>query len=208
MRTKKSLSVFLSKLKVFSKPNWKLEQYPTESDIAADMIWNANIIGDLNNKIVADFGCGTGILGIGALIAGAKKVYFIDIDKSALEIAKKNIEFVKSIYEIESDIEFIQSNIEKINLKKVDIIIQNPPFGVKIEHADRKFLIKSFKTGKVIYSLHKIESKKFIEKISSDEGFKITNYFEYDFPLKRTMDYHKKKIQHIKVGCWRLQKIE
>jgi len=38
---------------------------------------------------VLDLGCGTGVLGIGALLLGAK-VYFVESDGSALEIARNN----------------------------------------------------------------------------------------------------------------------
>jgi len=205
MRTKKELGVYLSHLKVFENPKWKLEQYPTDSEIAADIIWHANIVGDFKDKIIADLGCGTGILGIGALIAGAKKVYFIDIDSSAINIAKENLKKVEEEYVV-GEYEFINSNIEDLELS-ADIVLQNPPFGVKDDHADRRFLLKAFKTGKVIYSFHKLESKGFINALSEDEGFEVTNLFEFDFPLKQTMDYNKKKIQRIRVGCWRLQKI-
>ena len=96
--SKSSLAVALSKLKLFSKPDVKLEQYPTDSEIAAEILWNAHMRGDLDNKIVADLGCGTGILGIGALLLGAKKVFFVDIDKNALEILKQNFSRVKKFF--------------------------------------------------------------------------------------------------------------
>ncbi len=49
---------------------------------------------DLNNKVVVDYGCGSGILGIAALLLGAKTVIAIDNDPQALiatiENAKRN----------------------------------------------------------------------------------------------------------------------
>jgi ribosomal protein L11 methyltransferase len=47
----------------------------------------------VQNKIVVDIGCGSGILSIAAAKLGAKKVYGIDIDPQALAHAKKNCEF-------------------------------------------------------------------------------------------------------------------
>ena len=44
----------------------------------------------LENASVLDMGCGSGILGIGALLLGAKDVLAVDIDKNAVDIAVKN----------------------------------------------------------------------------------------------------------------------
>ena len=72
--TKTQLAVELSRLKTFQKPKMYLEQYPTDSEIAADMLWSADMQGDIEGKVIADLGAGTGILGIGALILGAKGI--------------------------------------------------------------------------------------------------------------------------------------
>lgn len=45
---------------------------------------------DLHNKVVVDFGCGSGILGIAALKLGAKEVIGIDIDPQALQASEEN----------------------------------------------------------------------------------------------------------------------
>ena len=44
----------------------------------------------LEGVSVLDMGCGSGILGIGALLLGAKDVLAVDIDKNAVDIAVKN----------------------------------------------------------------------------------------------------------------------
>jgi|TARA_B100001094_G_scaffold332979_1_gene407664 ribosomal protein L11 methyltransferase len=45
---------------------------------------------DLENKVVIDFGCGSGILGIAALLLGAKKVIAVDNDPQALISSQNN----------------------------------------------------------------------------------------------------------------------
>ncbi|KAA8735631.1 50S ribosomal protein L11 methyltransferase [Acinetobacter qingfengensis] len=52
--------------------------------------WLAEI--DLKDKIVVDYGCGSGILGVAALLLGAKKVYATDIDPQAVLATKQNAE--------------------------------------------------------------------------------------------------------------------
>src|SRR3989344_9379113 len=94
--TKSGLAIELSKLKVFESPKVRQEQYPTDSEIAASVLWNAYILGDLEGKVIADLGCGTGILGIGALLLGAKEVLFVDSDEKALERAKNSLSKLRS----------------------------------------------------------------------------------------------------------------
>ena len=45
---------------------------------------------DVKDKIVIDYGCGSGILAIAAALLGAKKVIAIDIDPQALEASQAN----------------------------------------------------------------------------------------------------------------------
>lgn len=45
---------------------------------------------DVNNKTVTDYGCGSGILGIAALLLGAKSMTGIDIDPQAIIATKNN----------------------------------------------------------------------------------------------------------------------
>ncbi|QYN41716.1 50S ribosomal protein L11 methyltransferase [Gilliamella sp. ESL0443] len=47
---------------------------------------------DLNNKIVIDYGCGSGILAIAALKLGAKRVIGVDIDPQAIQASRANAE--------------------------------------------------------------------------------------------------------------------
>lgn len=47
---------------------------------------------DLKDKTVIDFGCGSGILAVAALLLGAKKVYATDIDPQAVLATKQNAE--------------------------------------------------------------------------------------------------------------------
>jgi len=199
INSKARLAVELSKLKVFDEPDIKSEQYPMDSEIGAEVLWDAYFKGDIENKVIADLGCGTGILGIGALLLGARLVYFVDSDKKAIELLKENLDQ----FDIKDKTAILNQDVNDFN-EKVDTVIQNPPFGTKTKHADREFLVKAFSIAKAIYSFHKSTSKNFIEKISADSSFRIANYYEFDFPIKAQHLFHKRRIHRIKVGCWRL----
>ena len=47
---------------------------------------------DVKDKIVIDYGCGSGILGVAALLLGAQKVYATDIDPQAVLATQQNAE--------------------------------------------------------------------------------------------------------------------
>jgi len=200
MKTKKQLAITLSRLQSFEKPSIRLEQYPTDSEIAAEIIWHAQLSGDIYKKTIADLGCGTGVLGIGSMFFEPKKVFFIDVDERTIKKLENNLQlFDLSNYEI------INSDVKEFN-EKVDTVIQNPPFGTKNEHADKIFLEKAFSIANVVYSFHKLSTRKFVEAITKDNNFEVTHFFKFDFPLKQTQFYHTKKIHKIEVGCWRLER--
>ena len=196
IKSKKQLEIVLSNLKDFKQPIAELEQYSTPSSIASTLLWIAYQEGNIKNKVVADLACGTGIFAIGASLLGAKYVYAIDIDKNAIEIAKENAKKIKNI-------KFINEDISKFN-KKVNTIIMNPPFGVRKSFADKKFLLVAFKNSNIIYSLHKIESENFLKKISEENGFLQI----FDFPIKATMKFHRKRFYRFKVGLWKFEKCD
>jgi ribosomal protein L11 methyltransferase len=47
---------------------------------------------DLDQKTVTDYGCGSGILGVAALLLGAQSVLAVDIDTQALQATQTNLE--------------------------------------------------------------------------------------------------------------------
>ena len=206
--TKKTLGIILSRLKRFERPNFALEQYEIHPDIAAEITWVAFYRGEVEDKVIVDLGCGTGIIGFSTVLMGAKKVYFVDIDAKAIEIAKENLKILEEMLEEKLDDKcvFIHQKAEDFD-EKVDLVIENPPFGIQSKtHADKRFLQKAFSISPIIYSFHKAESKGFIDAVSKDNGFKVDGYWEFNWPLRNTMEHHKKKMQYIKVGCWRLMK--
>lgn len=194
---KKHLAIALSKLAPASTQDVALEQYQTDGELAATLLWNAYLAGDIQEKIVADFGCGNGILGIGAQLLGAKNVSFIDIDKHALAIAKKNAHNKGAYY---------CGDVTLFN-QPIDTVLMNPPFGVQKRKADKHFLEHAMTLSTAIYSIHKIESKSFIQQLARDHNWKVQSLTEHTFLLKKTLPFHKKKHYAVQVGIWVLRKV-
>ena len=200
--SKKSVAIILSGLRVFENPDPKAEQYPTDSEVAAEIIWDAFMAGDIEGKSIADIGCGTGILGIGALIQNARRCIFVDIDANAIRTAQYNLRMVDGhIEEAMESAEFLNYGIEDF-FTPVDTVLMNPPFGTRNKGADLQFLKRAFQISKCIYTLHKASTKDYIRKVIEQHGWKVTYEKEFDMPLKNTMAHHTRKIQRIKVVCF------
>ena len=148
----KQLECALNDIETFDKPKILLEQYPTRPHLAACILHSIeSTYGGLDGKIVADLGCGTGVLSIGARLLGAITVIGFDVDPDAIEIAKKNLIDFGLDFEEENDgyCDFILKDVtnscsivfdEKCNAGQIDFnrypgnfdtVIMNPPFGTK-----------------------------------------------------------------------------
>jgi putative methylase len=196
---KKELEIFLQSIPDFRKPKPDLEQYITSAGIVADIIFIAFQMGDIENKIVLDLGCGTGIFSVGAYIAGAKKVIGVDLDEEAIKTAKKFTDENK-LY-----IDFIVKDIKDVDII-CDTVFMNPPFGAqKSNHnADRKFIEKAFENAKVIYSLHLTKTVPFIGKMVSALKGNIDFTKDYKFPIKYCQSFHAKKVVFFEVSLIRI----
>ena len=199
--SKSKLAVALSRLKPFAAPDVRLEQYTTDSEVAAAMLWHAYMRGDIEGKRIADFGCGTGILGIGALLLGASKVFFVEKDASAVATLAENL----SSLGLEEGYTIMPEDIAGFD-DDVDVVIENPPFGTRDEHIDRFFLGKAFSVADTVYSFHKTSTKGFVEKFATDNGYKVYDRLDFRFPLKQTQSFHKKRLMRIEVSCFCLTK--
>ena len=202
--TKSGLAVLLSRLEGFKEPKVREEQYLMDSEIAAFVLWNAYLLKDIEGKAIADFGCGTGMLGVGALLMGARQVWLVDSDEKALETAKNNLSKVKSEGYDFGKAEFVCSDIGKLEIK-ADIVIQNPPFGTKIRHNDIVFLQKALQTANVVYSFHKSETLGFLKRFLAGKNAKITHVFDFKFPIKASLSFHRRQIHRINVSCLRIE---
>ena len=84
------------------------------------------IADEIENKVVLDLFAGSGSLGIECVSRGAKKVYFCDNNKDAINYLKKNLNNIKDDYVIlEDDFSVAISKLED----SVDLVFLDPPFA-------------------------------------------------------------------------------
>lgn len=188
---KKELEIKLSFIKDFLDKKPSLEQYTTPSGIAADLLWTAYMNGDITEKTIIDAGCGNGILGIGALMLGAKKVIFVDIDKSAIKATNETLTELRL-----NNFEVVNSNIFDYN-GKAEILITNPPFGVQNKDSDKDFLMKCSQLSDKIYLIYKGDGLKILKKLFPDKNIELIKNDE--LILKNQFRFHTKNNAKTKI---------
>ncbi|MGB8232368.1 MAG: METTL5 family protein [Methanobacterium sp.] len=200
---KRQLEMALQSIPPHKSPKIDLEQYSTPSVIAADVLWNAHSIGDLEGMKVVDLGCGTGIFAIGSALMGASESVGVDIDGDAISIAE--IEAMKM--GVEDKTRFLTIDIRDFN-ESADTVIQNPPFGAQKANrkdADRYFMVKALEIAPVVYSFHIQETEDFVTNFFKKEGADISHVYHYSFPIPRTYDFHTKEKVMVKVVLLRVE---
>ena len=196
---KRELEIKLQGLRRYVPEHPALEQYETPASIAADILFFAYSMGDIEGKIVCDLGCGSGVFAIGASLLGAKRVSGVDIDAGVLEAAEKNAE------KLGLEMDFVRSDVKAFNMP-CDTVIQNPPFGSQNRHADRPFLDKAMELADVLYTLHLEKSISFVEEYVRSKGGKITHELGYEFPIKRMFGFHRKEVAKFRVKMLRIER--
>ncbi|MBR9701217.1 methyltransferase [Candidatus Woesearchaeota archaeon] len=199
MDDKKDLTKLLSKLKTFIEPDSSLEQYPTDPTTAANILWEAFMNDEIEHHLIADFGAGTGILGIGALAMGAEQVIFIEIDPRVFPILMENLYILeKETKQTFSNYKIIEGNVEAYD-QPVEVVLQNPPFGTRKNHIDTTFLKKAIMLAPTVYTLHKTSTIDHVKDKATEYGGTVAEEKTLEMPLKNTMPQHIKDVEKIEV---------
>lgn len=229
---KKHLEMILENVPKHPNPKVDLEQYSTPATIAADLVWNAYGLGDIDGMSVLDIGCGTGIFAIASSLMGARYSLGVDIDDESIALAKitqngisdehdidvANINFIvgdinsfNSINDLLNNSSNINHDDNSIRLNKFDTLIQNPPFGSQEKgsrHADRKFMEFAVNSAEVIYSFHMKNTEEFVIDYYRDLGAEVTHKLVYKFPIPKIYDFHKEESRDVKVVVLRVENFD
>ncbi len=198
MLRRKELEIALERLAVHPQPKVWLEQYTIPSRTAAEILFIAsNIHRDIAGKSIIDLGCGTGRLAIGASILAAKEVTAVDIDPTAIQTAKENAR----VLEARDLIQWINSDIDAIT-GSFDTTIMNPPFGTRMKHSDRKFLLKALSIADKVYSLHKRSTRHYLLRLIKDNSGSVEALYEIELQIPRTYAFHKRKTYDVEVDLY------
>ena len=162
---------------------------------------------DIVNKLVVDLGCGTGILGIGAVILGAAHVVGVDVDAAAIEKARVNA------CDAETDVDFVLADALASPPwafaqagRLADTVVMNPPFGTRKAGADVEFLRAGLNLCRgAVYSMHKTSTRDFIvNKCSAEWGMDVKVVAQLKFDVPASYAFHKKKSADVDVDLIRV----
>jgi putative methylase len=204
MSTKSRLTQQLGVVVGFDDPRADLEQYRTPPDLAAHLVHTADLQGDVEDRLVVDLGCGTGMLALAASLRGPRAVVGLDLDPNPLATARTNEGRVAT----SSSVAWLRADATAAPLcpDEPTTVIMNPPFGAQAgnEHADRAFLETAGRIADVSYSIHNTDSADFVEAFVADHGGAVTHAFEATFDLPRQFDFHEADSESIDAEVFRV----
>ncbi|MEZ0289953.1 MAG: METTL5 family protein [Sulfolobales archaeon] len=194
---KKRLERILEEIPGFKRPDKRFEQYITPSRIVSEIILKALLRKELSGS-VADLGCGTGRIALAASLAGAERVFCIDISCRDLETANE----IFKKYDLSDSIDIICWDLAREIKLRVDTVIMNPPFGVYRRGYDMLFLERAWEiSDNAIYSIHKY-NKRSIELIRSralERSFEARVESVTDMEIPALFETHRRRIYRFKV---------
>lgn len=200
----RDLEIALQSMERVSEHEVSLESYPTPADIAAPILYSAEMEhGDIIGKTVLDLGCGDGIFALGAAILGAKRVVGIDLQCKTLKAARRNF----SLLGTEGKVSLVLGDVASLSLRiPVDTVVSNPPFGTKKRGADVEFLKTAVSIAKVIYSIHLAgeKNRQFLSMKIKELGGTVTQIETFEFPIPKLYKFHKKAKHLVKVDLYRI----
>lgn len=201
---KRELELFLQSLKPHPDPKPSLEQYTISPEGASEVLFIAEYRHhDIRSRVVADLGCGTGRLALGSAYLGAELAVGVDLDKKAIETAKRNAAMSNQ----QDKVQWILCDVRAIT-GKVDTVVQNPPFGAQRKGADRIFVIKALEIGNVVYSLHKSSAgnRAFIKRLIEKHGGTVTEIHQLKFEIPHMFTFHRRRKHSVEVDLFRMVK--
>jgi putative methylase len=188
MSTRRGLERRLAGLATFENPTRDLEQYPTPADLAAHLLHDADLRGDLAGTVV-DLGTGTGVLALGAALRDPDRVIGVERDAGALAVARRN----ERALDPATPVAWLRGDATRPPVGTGDAtVVMNPPFGAQAGNrsADRAFLEAAARIATVSYSIHNAGSESFVEAFAGDESGTVTHAFEAQLDLDRQFDHH------------------
>jgi putative methylase len=215
---RKHLAMALSRLPAHPQHSAALEQYATDGEVAATWLCAIRDYGDFvvhseeaesqeRAANVVDLGSGNGVLGLAALLCGARHATLIEIDEECCEIsatAADRLELTERITIVRDRIMGNWPPNWQSGDSECDLIIMNPPWGKQTLHADRMFLNSAFASpAKIIHLLHSRKATH-IENAAEVAGWTAVRWLESELPLPAAYSHHTQRRGVTGCAMWRI----
>lgn len=196
----------LSGLPKHPTQNAKLEQYVTDGNVAAQ--WLAAI--DMEEPFadqaegIADLGAGNGILGIGALLLGAPRAIFVEVDAAACEALEAGLRE----HDLSQRATVLRADVREVEdaLRGCDVVVMNPPWGQQRRSADRPFLEAAAAAAqRSVHLLHSAGAVH-VEPWAADCGWVARRWMEAQLPLPRTYAHQQQRRGSTPAAMWWLRR--
>lgn len=199
---KKDLELFIGRIEGFDKPKVFLEQYVSPPHLVSRLLWIAYLsYNDIYGRTIVDLGAGTGRLGLAAAYMGAREVYLIEIDFDAIRQAWRNTKKLG----LEGSVNPICADVShKPIRKKMEVVLQNPPFGIHRRGMDLLFLMNALSYADVVYSIHKKEGISFIMDRLKSICRSVKLLFEEVIIIPKIYEFHWKDRHKVNVVAIRV----
>jgi putative methylase len=204
--TRAALETQLAVVAGFDSPRAALEQYPTPPHLAASVVHDADLRGDVADCTVLDLGAGTGMLALGAALRGPARVVGVELDPAALATARENRRRVGA----RAPVGWVRADVTRLPVAadpaRQTTVLTNPPFGAQraSEGSDRAFLLAASEVADVSYSVHNGGSRAFVESFVADHGGRVTASHAATLELDRQFDFHEADERAIEVEVHRV----
>ncbi|CAJ1381249.1 unnamed protein product [Effrenium voratum] len=149
--------------------NPKLEQYATDGDIAARWLMGIDAQDPFEElDEVCDLGAGNGILGLGALLLGAPRCVFLEVDALACAALEDGL----ADQGLQARARVLQRDVAQADaVGRCALVISNPPWGQQRRSADRPFLEASISIAQQAVHLMHSSGAAHIEPWAEDMGW-------------------------------------
>ena len=200
--SRRQLAMQLEKAPGFVSPNEKMEQYSLDAESAADLLWTVkNETNNIRSTRILDLGCGTGILTIGAALIGSPLTIGVDLDSGALEKAQR----LAHNLDVDAQTDWVRAHIPEVSMKS-DLIVQNPPFGVKRRGSDLEFLKVALKSSKLIYSIHLASQsgREYLQRFIEQHGGTLSGIIPITVRIRPTLPKHRKRLHNVNAEIYKI----
>jgi putative methylase len=205
MGTRRALARRLGVVQDFQDPTLELEQYATDTEVAASLVHVADEHGDLADATVLDLGTGTGMLALAAALRSPDRVIGVDVDPTPLRTARENAARIGAT----TDVAWLVADATDLPLQGIDdaVVLSNPPFGAQRgnEHADRAFLHQIASVASVSYTIHNAGSQDFVAAYVADNDATITDAYAVELDVDNQFDFHDAETAVVDAEAYRIE---